>query len=49
MDVEVTYGGDRIPNSPFPVDVSPKLNIEQVKVKGLDDGECCAVKLHPAL
>nr|XP_026692720.1 filamin-B isoform X9 [Ciona intestinalis] len=37
MDVEVTYGGDKIPNSPFPVDVAPALDVNAVKVKGLED------------
>nr|CAB3246486.1 filamin-C-like [Phallusia mammillata] len=37
MDVDVTYGGDRIPNSPFPVTVAPQLDVSQVNVKGLDE------------
>jgi len=39
MDVEVTYGGDKIPESPFPVDVAPPLDLDQVKVKNLDDSK----------
>uniref|UniRef100_H2ZJ17 Uncharacterized protein n=1 Tax=Ciona savignyi TaxID=51511 RepID=H2ZJ17_CIOSA len=37
MDVDVTYGGDRVPGSPFPVDVAPPLDVNAIKVKGLDD------------
>ncbi|XP_076819806.1 filamin-A-like isoform X4 [Clavelina lepadiformis] len=37
MDVDVTYGGDRVPDGPFPVDVAPELNVDNVKVKGLED------------
>ena len=39
MDVEVTYGGDRIPGSPFPVDVAPPLDLDKVKVKDLGDSK----------
>lgn len=53
MDVDVTYGGDRIPNSPFPVNVAPKLDVDQVKVKGLNESKygrgshcTCARILH---
>ena len=37
MDVEVTYGGDKIPDSPFPVDVAPPLDLDKVKVKNLGE------------
>uniref|UniRef100_H2ZJ18 Uncharacterized protein n=1 Tax=Ciona savignyi TaxID=51511 RepID=H2ZJ18_CIOSA len=39
MDVDVTYGGDRVPGSPFPVDVAPPLDVNAIKVKGLDDSK----------
>lgn len=37
-DVEVLYGGDEIPKSPFRVDVTPELNVNRVKVVGLPEG-----------
>nr|XP_039265539.1 filamin-C-like isoform X3 [Styela clava] len=37
MDVEVTYGGDEIPKSPFHVNVAPELDVGQVRVKGLPE------------
>ena len=39
MDVEVKYGGDPIPGSPFPVDVAPPLDLDRVKVKNLGDSK----------
>lgn len=38
MDVEVLYGGDEVPESPFRVDVAPELNVSKVKVLGLPEG-----------
>ena len=35
----MTYGGDRIPESPFPVDVVPPLDLDKVKVKDLGDSK----------
>ncbi|KAL8222548.1 UNVERIFIED_CONTAM: hypothetical protein K2H54_077363, partial [Gekko kuhli] len=36
MAVTVTYGGDPIPKSPFPVTVAPPLDLSKVKVQGLN-------------
>uniref|UniRef100_A0A8C8SPR0 Filamin C n=1 Tax=Pelusios castaneus TaxID=367368 RepID=A0A8C8SPR0_9SAUR len=35
LAVTVTYGGDPIPKSPFPVSVAPPLDLSKVKVQGL--------------
>ncbi|XP_043944575.1 filamin-C isoform X3 [Protopterus annectens] len=37
MAVTVTYGGDPIPKSPFPVTVAPPLDLNKVKVQGLNN------------
>ncbi|XP_070610613.1 filamin-C isoform X3 [Erythrolamprus reginae] len=37
MVVTVTYGGDPIPKSPFPVHVAPPLDLGKVKVQGLNN------------
>ncbi|ETE61428.1 Filamin-C, partial [Ophiophagus hannah] len=37
MAVTVTYGGDAIPKSPFPVHVAPPLDLGKVKVQGLNN------------
>uniref|UniRef100_A0A8D0GT13 Filamin C n=1 Tax=Sphenodon punctatus TaxID=8508 RepID=A0A8D0GT13_SPHPU len=37
MAVTVTYGGDPIPKSPFPVSVAPPLDLSKVKVQGLNN------------
>ncbi|XP_058045834.1 filamin-C isoform X7 [Ahaetulla prasina] len=37
MAVTVTYGGDAIPKSPFPVYVAPPLDLGKVKVQGLNN------------
>lgn len=39
MAVVVTYGGDQIPRSPFPVTVAPPLQLGKVKVQGLNSSE----------
>ncbi|KFO62255.1 Filamin-A, partial [Corvus brachyrhynchos] len=36
LSVVVTYGGDPIPKSPFPVTVAPPLQLGKVKVQGLN-------------
>ncbi|XP_054034987.1 filamin-C [Dryobates pubescens] len=36
LAVVVTYGGDQIPKSPFPVTVAPPLQLGKVKVQGLN-------------
>ncbi|XP_061204465.1 filamin-C isoform X1 [Neopsephotus bourkii] len=36
LSVAVTYGGDQIPRSPFPVTVAPPLQLSKVKVQGLN-------------
>ncbi|XP_041952722.1 filamin-A isoform X1 [Alosa sapidissima] len=37
MGVNVTYGGDSIPKSPFSVAVAPSLDLSKIKVSGLGD------------
>ncbi|XP_078730303.1 filamin-C-like isoform X1 [Lampetra fluviatilis] len=37
MSVGVTYGGDHIPRSPFPVAVAPPLDLSKIKIEGLDN------------
>uniref|UniRef100_A0A8C5JFX3 Filamin C n=1 Tax=Junco hyemalis TaxID=40217 RepID=A0A8C5JFX3_JUNHY len=39
LSVVVTYGGDPIPKSPFPVTVAPPLQLGKVKVQGLNKAE----------
>uniref|UniRef100_A0A8C6YF19 Filamin C n=1 Tax=Naja naja TaxID=35670 RepID=A0A8C6YF19_NAJNA len=39
MAVTVTYGGDAIPKSPFPVYVAPPLDLGKVKVQGLNNSK----------
>ncbi|XP_062347484.1 filamin-C [Cinclus cinclus] len=36
LSVVVTYGGDPIPKSPFPITVAPPLQLGKVKVQGLN-------------
>lgn len=37
MGVNVTYGGDPIPKTPFAVAVAPSLDLSKIKVAGLED------------
>ncbi|XP_078275764.1 filamin-C isoform X2 [Rhinoraja longicauda] len=37
MMVTVTYGGDQVPKSPFTVNVAPPLDLNKVKVQGLNN------------
>ncbi|XP_072922819.1 filamin-C isoform X2 [Hemitrygon akajei] len=37
MLVTVTYGGDQVPKSPFTVNVAPPLDMNKVKVQGLNN------------
>ncbi|XP_077185790.1 filamin-A isoform X2 [Paroedura picta] len=37
IGVNVTYGGDHIPKSPFNVGVAPTLDLSKIKISGLDD------------
>lgn len=39
MGLNVTYGGDPIPKSPFAVSVAPSLDLSKVKVAGLGDSK----------
>lgn len=39
VGVNVTYGGDPIPKSPFSVGVSPSLDLAKVKVSGLGESK----------
>lgn len=44
LAVVVTYGGDQIPKSPFPVTVAPPLQLGKVKVQGLNSSKLRAPK-----
>ncbi len=52
MGLNVTYGGDPIPKSPFAVAVAPSLDLSKVKVAGIGDGKlslylsCLSVNLR---
>lgn len=37
IGVNVTYGGDHIPKSPFNVGVAPTLDLGKIKISGLGD------------
>lgn len=37
LGVNVTYGGDSIPKSPFSVAVAPSLDLSKIKVSGLGE------------
>ncbi|XP_078520736.1 filamin-A isoform X1 [Lissotriton helveticus] len=37
LGVNVTYGGDHIPKSPFPVAIAPTLDLSKIKISGLGD------------
>ncbi|XP_044124642.1 filamin-A isoform X3 [Bufo gargarizans] len=37
IGVNVTYGGDHIPKSPFPVNIAQTLDLSKIKVSGLGD------------
>ncbi|XP_053551937.1 filamin-A isoform X2 [Bombina bombina] len=37
LGVNVTYGGDHIPKSPFPVSIAQTLDLSKIKVSGLGD------------
>ncbi|XP_030049986.1 filamin-A isoform X2 [Microcaecilia unicolor] len=37
LGVGVTYGGDHIPKSPFPVGIAPTLDLSKIKISGLGD------------
>lgn len=37
MGVNVTYGGDSIPKTPFTVPVAPSLDLSKIRVAGLGD------------
>lgn len=39
MMVTVTYGGDQVPKSPFTVNVAPPLDLNKVKVQGLNNSK----------
>lgn len=39
MGLNVTYGGDPIPKSPFAVAVAPSVDVSKVKVAGLGDSK----------
>lgn len=37
LGVNVTYGGDAIPKTPFAVPVAPSLDLSKINVSGLGD------------
>lgn len=39
MSVTVCHGGDPIPKSPFNISVAPPLDLNKVKVQGLNNSE----------
>lgn len=39
MEIQVNYGGDSIPGSPFTVDVAAPLDLSKVKISGLDNSK----------
>lgn len=39
MAVAVSHGGDPIPKSPFNISVAPPLDLNKVKVQGLNNSE----------
>lgn len=39
VGINVTYGGDPIPKSPFSVGVSPSLDLSKIKVSGLGESK----------
>lgn len=39
MDIQVNYGGDPIPGSPFKVDVAAPLDLSKVKISGLENSK----------
>jgi hypothetical protein len=40
MQVLVTYGGDSIPKSPFTVGVAAPLDLNKIKINGLENSKC---------
>ncbi|MEE6526296.1 hypothetical protein FKM82_026864, partial [Ascaphus truei] len=45
LGVNVTYGGDNIPKSPFPVSIAPTLDLSKIKVSGLGDSKFISLSL----
>lgn len=39
MSITVCHGGDPIPKSPFNITVAPPLDLNKVKVQGLNNSE----------
>lgn len=39
MGIQVNYGGDPIPGSPFTVDVAAPLDLSKVKISGLENSK----------
>lgn len=40
MSISVSYGGEPVPKSPFNISVAPPLDLNKVRVHGLDKSEC---------
>lgn len=43
LGVNVTYGGDSIPKTPFAVPVAPSLDLSKINVAGLGDSMLTAL------
>lgn len=43
LGVNVTYGGDTIPKTPFAVPVAPSLDLSKVNVSGLGNSKSCVL------
>lgn len=43
MNISVCHGGDPIPKSPFIITVAPSLDLNKVKVQGLNNSKSTAV------
>lgn len=44
MSISVCHGGDPIPKSPFTITVAPPLDLNKVKVQGLNTSKSIQVK-----
>lgn len=43
MSISVCHGGDPIPKSPFTISVAPPLDLNKVKVQGLNNSKSTTV------
>lgn len=49
MSISVKYGGEPVPKSPFNVTVAPPLDLNKVRVRGLDKSEFLINSLYHML